>query len=344
MKAIYKNIVNEKRHVLQDVIPLATPYMLAVDPCNLCNFRCKFCAMQFTRERQNYIKQMMSYTLFCKIINDIKEFPDKLKVLRINGQGEPLLNPDFCKMVRYAKEAKVADWIETITNGSCLNAKLNQNLADSGINRIRISIEAISQKRYEDIANTNINFDKFIDNIRDLYERCRGKAEIYIKTVDIAVPTEKDKNKFFKIFGDICDRIFIDHIIPLWSDFNELNDYFELQKNVGTHGQTVKQVIICPFPFYSLVINADGDVTACCADWKRKLIFGNLTTTSLKQVWNSDLLHKFWIDLASKKKNDYEMCKKCLLPTFDCNDNIDDYGTKILKHLVFREDTYVHNR
>ena len=100
--------------------------------------------MQSTTEKQKYTKQMMPYELFCKIIDDIGEFPDKLKVLRINGQGEPLLNPDFCKMVAYAKNKQVADWIETITNGSRLNPTLNQNLADSGIDRIRISIESLS--------------------------------------------------------------------------------------------------------------------------------------------------------------------------------------------------------
>ena len=43
--AVKGNIVATERHALQDVIPLRTPYTLAIDPCDLCNFRCKFCAM-----------------------------------------------------------------------------------------------------------------------------------------------------------------------------------------------------------------------------------------------------------------------------------------------------------
>lgn len=335
MSALKQNIVNKERSVLQNVIPLRTPFTVAIDPCNLCNFKCRFCAMQSTTEKQKYTKQMMPYELFCKIIDDIGEFPDKLKVLRINGQGEPLLNPDFCKMVAYAKNKQVADWIETITNGSCLSPTLNQNLADSGINRIRISIESLSSEGYKDIANANLDFDKFIDNIRDLHQRCEGKTEVYIKIVDAAVPTQEDKDRFYKIFEDICDRIFIDRVIPLWSDFEEINEHFEIKKDNGIHGQKIKKIMICPYPFYSLIINADGEVTVCCADWKRKLMLGNLRDISLKQIWNGDLLHKFWIDLASKRKNSYEMCRKCLLPSFDCNDDIDDYGEQILKKLTF---------
>lgn len=335
MVAIKSNIVAQKRETLQDVIPLRTPYSLSIDPCNLCNFKCKFCAMQTVKEKQNYTKQMMSYKLFTKIINDIAEFPDRLKILRICGQGEPLLNPEFCKMVSYAKNKKITNYIETITNGSCLNPQLNQALADSGIDRIRISIEATTAQGYKNVANAQIDFDKFIANIKDLYLRCKGKTEIYIKTVDVSVPSQKDKNEFYKIFGDICDRIFIDHVIPLWSDFNEINEHFKLKNDKGVHNQKIKKIMICPFPFYSLIINADGEATACCADWKRKLVFGNLNNVSLKQIWNSDLLHQFWRDLASKKKNNYEMCKKCVLPTFDCNDDIDDYGDQILKKLNF---------
>lgn len=46
MKATYGNIVNQNRNALQDVIPLDTPYVVALDPCNICNFACKFCGIQ----------------------------------------------------------------------------------------------------------------------------------------------------------------------------------------------------------------------------------------------------------------------------------------------------------
>ena len=41
-------------------------------------------------------------------------------------------------------------------------------------------------------------------------------------------------------------------------------------------------------------------------------------------------LKDFWIDMLNGKKNTYEMCAKCCLPSFDCNDNIDDFAPAIL--------------
>lgn len=327
MKAINKNIVCNERNRLEEVIPLETPYTLAIDPSNLCNFKCNFCAIQSQQTALPFTKQLMSKQLFMKIIDDLKAFPSKLKVLRINGQGEPLLNPNIAEMVQYAKEKDVAEFVEMITNGSRLCPELNQKLIDSGIDRIRISIEALDAEGYKNIADAKIDFDNFIDNIKDLHDRS-GHCEIYCKIVDAAVPTEEDKNRFFELFGDICDRIFIDNVVPMWSDFEELNQKMKIGK-IGMHGQEIKNVKVCPFSFYSLIINSDGEVTVCCADWKRKLVVGDLKKESLYDIWNGRALRDFWIAMLNGKKNDFEMCRKCLLPMYDCNDNIDDYAKEI---------------
>lgn len=332
MAAINKNIVCENRNKLEEVIPLDGPYTVAIDPCNLCNFKCNFCAIQSKTIPLSFKKQLMPLDLFKKIIDDLKVFPHKLKVLRINGQGEPLLNPHICEMIQYAKESNVADFIEMITNGSRLNPILNRELIDSGIDRIRISIEALDETGYREIAGTSIDFQKFLGNIRDLHE-ISGGCEIYCKIVDVAVPTEEARKQFFEVFGEICDRIFIDNVIPLWSDFEELNSVAAAPEK-GVHGQKIKDVLVCPYSFYSLIINSDGEVTACCADWKRRFVLGDLKSESLQGIWQGDKLRAFWIQMLKGNKNKYEMCSKCLLPMYDCNDNIDEFADVILGRLV----------
>lgn len=330
MKAKMENIVNHNRNRLEEVIPLDMPYALGIDPCNLCNFRCKFCAMQTSSEKQSFKKQFMPLSLFEKIINDIKQFSGKLKVLRLAGQGEPLLNPEYIAMIEYASKSRIADYIETVTNGSKLNPIYNQKLVDSGINRIRISIEAVDEVGYNKMAGVKLDFSEFVSNIRDLYDKSRGKCEIYIKTVDAAVNTEEKKEQFYHVFGDICDRIFVDRVIPLWSDFEQLLSEFEMNDE-GMHGQKLQKIEVCPYSFYNLLINPDGDVTVCCADWKRKLVVGNVAKENFVDIWSGEKLRDFWKDMLSKKKNKYEMCQKCVLPMYDCNDNIDEYAEEILR-------------
>lgn len=335
MKAKKQNLVNRNRHRLEEVLPLRTPYTLCIDPCNLCNFRCRFCAIQSGDAELTFPKQLMSMELYRKIVDDIAAFPDPLKILRVNGNGEPLLHPEFPEMIRYAKEKGVAEFVEFLTNGSKLNPELNERLIGSGVDRIRISVEEVSEEGYREMAGTDVDFDRLLANIKDLYERSSragGTCEIYIKTVDAAVATKEKEEAFYRLFGDICHRIWIDHVIPLWSGWDDIDDRFELQQ-IGGHGQALRKTTVCPFPFYSLMINPDGIVTACCADWQRKLVLGDLTRQSLLEVWNGEPLRTFWIDILSGRKEQYEMCAQCRYSEYNSTDNIDDYAEEILKRM-----------
>lgn len=81
-------IINKNRHKLQDVLPLKTPYTIFIDLSNFCNFKCEFCATQ-SKLSNKIEKKIMSYELFKKIIDDLKMFTYKIKILRLSGQGQP---------------------------------------------------------------------------------------------------------------------------------------------------------------------------------------------------------------------------------------------------------------
>lgn len=334
MTALRKNLLCENRNSLEEVLPLNTPYTVAIDPCNLCNFRCKFCAMQVSKKPQSYKKQIMTFELFTKIIDDLTEFPDKLKILRISGQGEPLLNPNIIEMIEYAKNKNVSDTIEIVTNGSMLEPKLNRRLANSGVDKVRISIEGLSEEDYFKMADIKIDFNEFIANIRDLHQQSNGKCEICIKTVDAATSTEELENKFYNLFEEICDRIFIDKIVPLWSDFQQITNTFHIDEKRGMHGQEINKVRICPFPFYSFIINSEGEVTACCADWERKLVLGDVSKEKLADIWKGKKYREFLITMLQGNKQQYEMCNTCTLPNYNCSDNLDESASRVLNNML----------
>lgn len=225
----------------------------------------------------------------------------------------------------------VTQWIEFVSNASLLTPELNRKLVSAGLDRIRISIEGIGEEQYYEMSGVKIDWNKFVANIKDLYEH-KGNCEIYIKTVDAAVETPEKKELFYNIFEGICDRIWIDQVVPLWSDYEKINQNFDIKK-VGIHGQGMQVVHVCPYPFYNLIVNPDGEVTACCADWRRKLVLGDLKKQSFSEIWNGEILKRFWVDMLKGNKNTYEMCAKCVLPMYDCNDNIDEFAQQILERL-----------
>lgn len=329
--AIRKNCINKNRNKLQNVIPLNTPYVIGIDPSNMCNFKCSFCAVHNSKNENLFKKEKMNINLYKKIIDDIADFPEKVKILRITGFGEPTMNENLPDMINYAKQKNIAEYIEIITNGSLLNKDFSRRLIKSGVDRIKISIEALDSKGYEQICGVNIDFNKMLDNIKYLYNNSEN-CEIYIKIVDVSIKTNEEKKLFYKLFSDKCTEMFIENISPIWSDF-EITDLGDLRYKNGLSGQKIQNVKVCPYVFYSMYINTNGDVINCCSDWKRKLVLGNVKKTKLKEIWEGDVIKNFWKDMLEGKKYKYEMCSKCLYPNYNCNDNIDEYAEEILNKL-----------
>jgi radical SAM protein with 4Fe4S-binding SPASM domain len=67
---------------------------------------------------------------------------------------------------------------------------------------------------------------------------------------------------------------------------------------------------VCTFPWYAMVVCADGTVTPCPQDFRAKMKMGNAATASLKEIWNGaayrDLRRRFRTDVAS-----LPLCRKC---------------------------------
>lgn len=330
MKAERNNIVNAERVNLGEVIPLAVPFSLFVDICNACNFKCKFCAIQ-TKEIKRFKKQVMSWELYQKIVDDITEFPAPLKMLRLTANGEPLLNRDLPRMIAYAKEKKITEHIEIVTNASLLTPALSDELVAAGLDRIRISIEATDAEGYEAMCGKRIEWSNFVSNIKYFFDH-RGQCEVYIKTVDAAVKTEEDKEKFYEEFEQICDKISIEHVIPIWTNYKKIYDDFNIETGEGLHGHKIKEVNICPFPFYSFVINPDGEVTVCCNDWMRGIVVGNVQEESVRSIWGGETYRKFLGGMIEKGRIcNHSTCATCEYPMFDAVDDLDAYQGELLE-------------
>ncbi len=333
MKAQIKPRIDlENRTRLEEVIPLRTPFVIFVDPADTCNFKCKFCPtgdrdlMEKTPGRNFGI---MDFNLYKKIINDICEFEEPVKVLRLYKDGEPLLNPHFADMVKYAKDKGCAQKIDTTTNASLLNPKKNLEIIDAGLDRINISIEGINKEHYESFSMVPINFKKMVDNIHHFYKN-KGECEVYIK-INGDISSAEEHNKFYEIFGNIADKIFIEHIAPCWPEFEFKK--VEVNRKFNLFGEKIKEVMVCPYVFYSIAVNSDGTASLCFLDWSRKLIIGDIKKNTIREIWNGRKLFKHREMFLMKKRKDHPICGKCGQLTHCQPDDIDKYSDKILINL-----------
>lgn len=122
-KKLLTSPIRQDRKPLQDLIPLAQPLRVFIDPCDICNFKCKFC---FQTYDINFKGRVMSDEIFDKIISQLKEFDNPINVVHLYGLGEPLLNNNIVKYIKLLRDNGVAKEIACTSNGSRLNKELSE--------------------------------------------------------------------------------------------------------------------------------------------------------------------------------------------------------------------------
>ncbi|MPN07512.1 Coenzyme PQQ synthesis protein E [bioreactor metagenome] len=237
-------------------------------------------------------------------MEQIKSFPNNIKLMKIAGLGEPLLYRDIDKIVKYAVDSKKIDKVEIITNGSLLNEKLSEKLVEAGLKRLTISIQGTSAQKYKQICGVDIDFDKFLSNIKYFYD-IRRDAEVRIKIIDEALDNKEDEKRYFDMFGDICDYIAIEHLIPSSRKNRKETD------TVTVHGTKVENCNICPLPFYMLQVHPDGKVLACC-NCESPHYIGDCSQDSLHEIWNSNALNFFRYNMLCGIEQMDGYCKSCI--------------------------------
>lgn len=321
------------RSNLGEALPLEQPYVLLVDPSSLCNLRCKWCPSGYDAliSETGRSQQIMKLELFEKLVEQASEFNEPFKVLRMYKEGEPLVNPLFPEMIKLAKDSKYFKRIDTTTNGVLLNKELNRRIINAGIDQINISVNGVSEDQIYKHTGRHINFDDYVNNIKDLYNN-KSDCTIYIKSIK-DVLTIEEQNRFFDIFGEMADRVFLERLSPAWPAFDVSMSGYNY-KDVGNYEQPVEKREVCPYIFYIMVINADGTVSTCVGDWKHHQIVGNINEKSIKQIWQGDVQRRYQIEHLRKNKDCFEMCKECNVITHGCYDNIDDYSIKIERKML----------
>lgn len=325
-----KDLRCQERQALQELIPLPTPFVVYIDPTNKCNFRCEFCPTsdKALLRKVGRPAATMSMELFRKAVDDIKAFPQKLKLASIYKDGEPLMNKHFPEMVSYLKKADVTERIWTKTNGAALCPELNQRLIDAGLDLICISVEAVSAEGYLRVAKARIDYEMFRKNVADLYNR-RGNCQIYIKIADSGF-SQEEIDKFYADFQPFSTQIAVEKLMG-WS-YSDIKDFTLGTKPDTYDGLPLIAKKACAYPFYVLAINADGSVSLCGNDWAHGTVVGNITEQSLIEIWNGEALYQFRKAMLQGRRKDIPVCADCyylqIVP-----DNIDPHCDTILQQL-----------
>lgn len=279
------------------------------------------------KEKYDFVPENLSMKTYVKILEQLKEFPNKLKMLSLTGQGEPLLNKNLPLMVKLAKEANIAERIEIITNASLLTSEMSDGLIEAGLDTLRVSMQGLSSEKYREICGSDINFDTFMENIKYFY-RHKKNTNLFVKIMDVSLEVG-EQNKFYQLFQDCSDRMYIEKMLPAYEGV-EITQ--KMNVDYDRYGRKHQKRVVCPLPFYMLGIFPNGDVEPCDTIYK-PIVLGNVNQGSLSSMWNGKELREFWKMQLKKKRCTNMRCASCCAPDdVSHQEDILDYDAdKILK-------------
>jgi radical SAM protein with 4Fe4S-binding SPASM domain len=328
------------RQNLIEVLPLGKPFTVLIEPSSLCNFRCIQC-FQSIKAESYFSKNRMNMPLarFQRVIEQLKAWEGpQVKVLKLSLYGEPLMNPDFCEMVRIAKDANIAERIETTSNVSMLSRSIAEKLVEYQLDYIRVSIYSPDQKRHAAITGSGIDLSTIHDNLLVLLEvkRQQGSQRPFVscKMLD-SYGDENDR--FAAMYRDVADEVFIDkpHSWIKTGDADFLKNYY--QEAMGTAAEDFKQHstrrIACPMAFTTMAVRSNGDVSPCCVDFIGGTNLDNADRSSLQEIWQSDQWYEFQKMQLQNRKQENASCARCdfYLSSHYTKDNIDGFDAAKLR-------------
>ena len=134
----------------------------------------------------------------------------------VGGQGilsiATIIGEAAMKENLYIKQAEVCDYLRMTSNGALLTEELCNQLVESGLDYLKLSIEGIREEQYRSFCGVNIDFGKFVSTIAYLYRISRGKLKIGTKIISAAFENEEDRDLYMEIFAPITDYIYIRNV------------------------------------------------------------------------------------------------------------------------------------
>jgi len=133
----------------------APPVCLYLEVTNRCNLLCETCPRTFEALEP---PADMDWELFTSIINQV---PDIARVV-LHGVGEPMLVKKLPDMIRYLKARGIYTLFNT--NGTLLTPKRQRELIETGLDELRVSLDAADAKTFLAVRGKDF-FDRIVKNI-----------------------------------------------------------------------------------------------------------------------------------------------------------------------------------
>lgn len=290
------------------------PVVIQIEPTNMCNLQCPLCPVaQKTLRRES---RHMRFEQFKKIVDDVQ---DHVLLFILWGWGEPLINPEFPRMIRYAADRDIRT--VTSTNAHFLNNdKQVEEILSSGLSTLIVAIDSIHADIYQKYRKKG-SLEKALSGLHKVIEikkRIGSSTTINFRMV-VMRQNEHEVARIESMARRIGADVFsIKTVNPacgevgLDSEFVPENPrYQRLEYRPGTW-ERVHVDRDCERPWIMANIHSDGSVVPCCYDFDATMKAGNAFEQLFAKIWNGPA----FVEMRKKiltDRNNILHCTQCLI-------------------------------
>lgn len=290
----------------------ALPFAASIEPTTACNLSCPECPSglkQFSRStgklgvEEN--KQML------------RNIGKQLFYVNYYFQGEPFLNPNFLQLIKDAKRQRI--YTATSTNAHFITEGNARDIVSSGLDRLIISIDGLTQETYEQYRK-NGKLDKVISGTKALIEAKRKLNSNTPHLIFQFLAVKPNEHEIPKVF-ELAKEMEIDEVrIKSAQLYDYKNGNVLMPENPkysryvkgknGEYKPKYKLTNKCWRMWSSTVLTWDGKVVPCCFDKDAKHVLGCATSTPFRHIWQSPA-YKDFRKTVFTSRDQVEICKNC---------------------------------
>ncbi|WP_343637574.1 radical SAM/SPASM domain-containing protein [Fluviicola sp.] len=288
------------------------PFALSIEPTTACNLGCPACPSglkAFSRptgkidlyQHQNWLSQVSGSVFY----------------INYYFQGEPFLHPQFLELIKEAKRNKI--YTATSTNAHFIDAKKAQEIVASGMDRLIISIDGLTQETYESYR-IHGKLDKVIDGAKAMVQAKKEANSATPHLIFQFLVVKANEHQIAEV-QELATEIGIDEVrfktaqVYDYEHGNELipdNEAYSryVKQKDGTYRFKYKGGNSCWRMWSSSVLTWDGQVVPCCFDKDAHHTLGSLQEQSFEMIWKSPAYRSFR-NTVLQDRNSIEICTNC---------------------------------
>ena len=280
-----------------DLEELSHPLQIDVELNAGCNMACPFCVHGYEKIANTKLDRKK----FEKLL--IEAVQIGVKAVKFNYINEPMLRKDLEEIIRWTRDQGIIN-IYMVTNGSLLTPKRRESLMQSGLTKLFVSLDAVTEETYNKQRMSG-QFNKIVRNVLSFIEErnALGRQFPLVRVSFLRNQLNKhEESAFAEFWQGRADLV-------AFQKMNEIPD--------KVTGLTIADADLpakgCDFPFKQMVIDDDGEILPCCKLAGKKLPLGHIDSMSLQEAWDSPKMRYLRRIHSGDEWKQHPICRKCMV-------------------------------